>query len=310
MQTRYSYDVLGNLIGVTQCGGTCPSSLSVNRSFTYDGLSRLIQSFNPESGWTCYGSSGGAAPNGGNCTSGYDANGNLSLKTDARAVVSNYSYDGLNRILKKSFSADASATPSSCYQYDSSSVPNSVGRMTSEWTQGSSAGSCSSPTGGVLSKREIKQFDAMGRILQEYQYTPAVQAGGTHYSLDYAYDLTGNLYSSSNGTTARPISFTYTLNSAGRLQTVTSSWTNLGAYPAQLFSAQRSTSQPCANSLPESYTAFGSLMNAQFGGGSLTLNRAYDKRLRITCEIDKGSGITPATPGAVSLTITGNEQSK
>jgi YD repeat-containing protein len=311
LQTNYSYDALGNLIAVTQCGGACPSASSVNRNFSYDGLSRLVQSFNPESGWTCYGSTGAAAPNGRNCTSGYDANGNLSFKTDARAVVTTYSYDGLNRILSKSFTNDASSTPSSCYTYDSSSVSNSRGRMTSEWTERAVSGACS--PGNYLSKLAITSYDAMGRILSEQQSTLASQASGggtTYYPLAYTYDLAGNIYTSTNGSSSKPISFTNEFDTVGRLRTLTSSWTNNGAYPAQLFAARDAMGGVlCSNSSTKSYSPFGALMNAQLGG-SLTLNRAYDKRLQTACEIDMGTGITPATPGSVSLTITGSEQNK
>lgn len=301
MQTSYSYDPLGNLLTVTQCGQACPSTSSVNRSFTYDSLSRLVQSFNPESGWTCYGSAGGGLPNGHNCANGYDANGNLSLKTDARGVVASYSYDSLNRILNKSFLSDATGTPSVCYQYDSVSI----GLVTSEWTQRKAAGTCKAPSEGFLTKRAITSYDAMGRIRDEQQYTPASQSSGISYPLAYTYDLAGNIYTSTNGSTSRPITFTSVLNYAGRLQTLTSS----GAYQDLLLSAQVGTNPPCTNSWSSAYTAFGALMNAQLGS-SLTLNRAFDKRLRITCEIDIGNGITPATPGSVSLTITGAEQSK
>ncbi len=36
-------------------------------------------------------------PNGGNTIFGYDANGNLTKHTDRNGVVTNYTYDGLNR---------------------------------------------------------------------------------------------------------------------------------------------------------------------------------------------------------------------
>jgi YD repeat-containing protein len=59
METDYVYDGFNNLTSVNQCGGTCPSNAQVARTFSYDGLSRLVQAFNPESGWICYGTSGG-----------------------------------------------------------------------------------------------------------------------------------------------------------------------------------------------------------------------------------------------------------
>lgn len=141
-ETDYGYDALNNLISVTQWGGASGSSNGRTRSFTYDSLSRLVQADNPEAGWICYGTTGGTAPNGSNCTEGYDADGNLLYKTDARNVVISYHYDGLNRLLSKSYSNDPANTPLSCYQYDSSSVTYGKGRLAAEWTQLPSAGQC------------------------------------------------------------------------------------------------------------------------------------------------------------------------
>ena len=54
LETDYSYDALNNLNGVTQWGGSNGSSGSRSRSFTYDSLSRLLQSQNSESGTVSY----------------------------------------------------------------------------------------------------------------------------------------------------------------------------------------------------------------------------------------------------------------
>ena len=72
--TNYSYDVLNNLTTVTQGVQT--------RTFAYDSLSRLTSAQNPESGTISY---------------GYDNNGNLTSKTDARYVTTTIAYDALNR---------------------------------------------------------------------------------------------------------------------------------------------------------------------------------------------------------------------
>jgi hypothetical protein len=76
-----------------------------------------------------------------------------------------------------------------------------------------------------------------------------------------------------------------------------------------LFSAQTGQTTSCLNSASAPYTAFGGLLNATFGYG-LTLNRAYDKRMRIACEIDTGSGVAVPTPASTTITIIGAEQSK
>ena len=80
--TSYSYDALGNLTQVVQNG-------SHTRTFTYDSLSRLLTSNNPETGQINY---------------TYDSNGNVLTKTDARSIVTTYGYDALNRETARSYS--------------------------------------------------------------------------------------------------------------------------------------------------------------------------------------------------------------
>ena len=90
--TAYSYDGLGNMIQSFQSGQV--------RSYTFDGLSRLLNATTPETGTTCYGTYSGST-----ClANGYDGNGNLIKKTDARGVVITYSYDAGNRLTQKSYS--------------------------------------------------------------------------------------------------------------------------------------------------------------------------------------------------------------
>src|SRR6185437_13069803 len=96
--TYYSYDTLGNLTNVNQVGdGSGPAR---QRGFAYDSLSRLLSATNPESGRICYGTVSGTTCN----TNGYDADGNLLYKTDARGVGTSFSYDALHRLTFKGYS--------------------------------------------------------------------------------------------------------------------------------------------------------------------------------------------------------------
>lgn len=292
MTTKYSYDALNNLVSVIQWGGASGSPGARVRSFSYDNLSRLLSATNPETGTVGY---------------VYDADGNVQSKTDARGVKTTYGYDALNRVLSKSSSPDASSTPSSCYQYGTS--VGFIGRLVNAWTQSASLGSCST-TVAFWTKRSILSYDAMGRLLSEQQYTPS-NRNGSPYSPTYAYDLAGTLLTSTNGTSATPtvgtVSFTNAFDATGRLLTLTSNWSD-ATHPATLFSLPASPALPCPGSSTYPYAAFGGLMNATFGNG-LTLNRAYDNRLRTTCEIDTGSIVSGATSGSTTVTITGAEQS-
>jgi len=255
----------------------------------------------------------------GNCQgSGYDANGNVSQRTDARSVVTNYSYDTLNRLLSKTYTNDPSASPSSCYQYDLSTVTNGVGRLSNQWTQSASVGACLS-TNTLWTKRAILSYDQMGRVLTEQQYTPATIASGKPYAPVYAYDLTGNLITSTDGVTPNPttsgttLTFTNCIDAANRLQTLSSNWID-STHPQSIFSAQGVGSTPCASTSSTTltatpYGAFGGLTNAMLGKG-LTLTRAYDNRLRITAETDTGGVTAAATTGSATVLVTGSEQSQ
>ena len=73
--TSYTNDVLGNLTQVVQKG-------SHTRTFTYDSLSRLLTSKNPETGKITY---------------TYNPDSTVLTKKDARPITASYTYDALHR---------------------------------------------------------------------------------------------------------------------------------------------------------------------------------------------------------------------
>jgi RHS repeat-associated protein len=185
--TSYQYDVLGNLLQISQ--GTMTS-----RSFDYDSLSRLVCASNPEN-------SSAPCPNTapssyilGTTGYTYDANGNLSTKTapapnqtGTTTVTTSYQYDALNRLTSKSY--NDGATPTATFVYDSTSwgsLTNAVGRLVESTT-----------TAHLGYMATYTQYDVMGRVAQQWQYTPM---GGTNdYPLPYTYDLMGNMTAFSDG---------------------------------------------------------------------------------------------------------------
>lgn len=150
--TKYSYDVLGKLTRVEQ--DTQPA-----RRFVYDALSRLKQAANPENGTINY---------------AYDDNGNLLTRTDARTVVTTLSYDGLNRVISKTYSGPGpgGTTPTVTYSYDDAAVPNSKGLLTAVTSS--------------VSRYSYGSYDAMGRVLTGTQTTD-----GQSYPMSYQYNLAG-----------------------------------------------------------------------------------------------------------------------
>lgn len=292
LETDYTYDALNNLIHVNQKGAAGDTARV--RTFAYDSLSRLTTSLNPETGTVavCYGQWSGA-----NCINGYDGNGNLALKTDSRGLTTAYTYDTLNRLLSKTYPA---GTPSSCYQYDASSLASSggnlVGRLTNSWTQSGSCPSSAPPfqSSSILTRRSILAYDAMGRVLNEQQCTLSNCATAASYAPAYDYDLAGNMVHHSNGT---GMTFTNCYDAAGHLSLVVATSTPCSS-PAYTSAAQLFTAPV--------YSPAGAITSASYGLG-LGVTRTYDNRLRITGEIDTGNKGT-LTGGTATINIGGAEQ--
>ena len=168
--TKYKYDPLNNLKCVDQLGGT--GETLRHRDFSYDSLSRLISSTNPETGTIGY---------------TYDANSNLQTRTDANSVTTTYNYDALNRLTSKSYS-DGKTIPV-VFGYDdrdpygnplsnfSIASNNSVGRL--------------SIVSNDVNAATAYSYDAMGRIVLQNQFLPGVGAWGT--TISAGYDLAGNM---------------------------------------------------------------------------------------------------------------------
>lgn len=141
--TNYSYDALDNLRTVVQGVQT--------RTFVYSSLKRLTSAANPESGTISY---------------GYDNNGNLTSKVDARSITSTFVYDSLNRVTSRSYS---DGTPAVAYTYDAAGVANSKGRLTS--------------TSSSVSVSNVTAYDVLGRVTAGNQVTD-----GQTYSMSYGYN--------------------------------------------------------------------------------------------------------------------------
>jgi RHS repeat-associated protein len=145
-KTSYAYDLLNNMTTVTQGSQT--------RSFSYSSLSRLLSAANPESGTINY---------------QYDPNGNLTRKTDARSITTDYTYDALNRVTFRNYSG---STPDVTYTYDN--LTNGRGKLTKMESS--------------VSTTESTSFDLLGRTTG-YKQT----SDGTAYTTAYKYNLSGAL---------------------------------------------------------------------------------------------------------------------
>ena len=272
IETDYGYDALDNLLSVNQKGAS--GETAHTRAFTYDSLSRLVQAYNPESGWTCYGTvPSGSTPGGSNCTESYDANGNLIYKTDATGMTIGYGYDALNRMISKG--ASDADNMRGWFYYDTGT--NGIGKLSSENRNA---------VGG-----ETYSYDVMGRISGttwiNYQAGNAPQTG-----MAVLYDLAGN-----------PRQLTYpdgrvianAYDGAGRLSTVTDATAN-GSSEVYF----QASSSPLFSGVPSGeYWASGALANLKLGNG-VTETFGVNDRLQ-PCRIAATTTWVPANTSGGNL---------
>jgi YD repeat-containing protein len=275
--TKYTYNAIGSLTGVAQASG----SSVINRTFTYDAFGRLATSFNPEAGMITYTRIGcinsGSGYQCNTPVSGYDPNGNLISKTDARGVATKYTYDALNRITGKSYPGTdtiSTTTPSSCYVYDIPSTAGtdsySIGQLTFEWTQ---LGGCNYivppsnyPPTSYQTLRTILAYDPMGRVTSESQCTPTNCNTSQPFQLNYNYDLAGYRTMYTNGVGS--FYFNQGYDAMGRLSSITSSWQD-STHPANLFNVDSFG--------PAGWTA----SDMGFSSSAISSQQTFDSRMRI-----------------------------
>jgi RHS repeat-associated protein len=261
IETDYTYNPRNDLIGVVQDKNNTVAPKS--RSFTYDWLSRLVTSSNPETGIICYGVWSMTK-----CTSGYDGNGNLLHKTDARNISVNYFYDSLNRLTTKTYSDGV--TPSAQLNYDEQSWTSNTPSGASWLTAGNRAGRLSSMSTSDGRTAAYFNYDSMGRMVEKATCIGS-RCGSTAFDQSFSYDLAGNLTSYDHGTDLSSGSFfgshVLSYDTAGRLQALNASQ-SAAVTPPILFQAT-------------SYGPTG-LLTSTLAGGALTEGRSYDTRARQT----------------------------
>ena len=245
--TNYSYDPLGNLLGINQSGQT--------RSYTYDGLSRLTKEINPETGMILY---------------NYDTQspGDLYQRiapqpnstTAGTTLTTTYTYDPLHRLTAINYAGGFS--PPISYLYDQTqsqgiTFQNSLGRL-------------SIAAAGQIGT--AYSYDTMGRVADEWQLTP-LSPNGNPTHLHMTYDELGDLLSLQNfsesgpGISGQGVVWTYSYNNAPSLTGVMSNWSN-SSHPPTLLSGT-------------SYNPLGQLAQYTTGDGFQT-SKTFDKRGRLT----------------------------
>ncbi|HEY6243694.1 MAG TPA: hypothetical protein VIX17_07105, partial [Pyrinomonadaceae bacterium] len=152
-QTSYAYNLLDNLTTVTQGVQT--------RTFVYDALGRLTDSTTPEAGHFIF---------------QYNNYNLLTQRTDARGVITTYSYDTLNRLYQTSYNVGATGVPATAtvtLNYGTNQASFNNGRVTS-MADGSGS--------------ENYYYDQLGRVTQLQKVI-----GTTTYTTGYQYNLASEL---------------------------------------------------------------------------------------------------------------------
>ena len=221
--TTYSYNALSDLTNVVQAG-------SRQRTFTYDSLSRLTSSVNPESN-TAPGSMT-TVPT----TYSYDADSNLTSKTEpapnqtgTSTVTLNYCYDAGNRTLSKAYTLQSCpmASPIATYSYDGSSC---LGQA-SCYNIGHRTGMTD------LAGSEAWSYDKMGRVAVDQRTTNSVTKTTTYATQTAPYNLDGSIAQITYPST-RVI--TYSWGGAARPLSAVDSTTNVNYATMALYGPQGS----------------------------------------------------------------------
>jgi RHS repeat-associated protein len=255
----YGYDAANNLTSASV--GAYSGYSGQTRSFTYDGLSRMLTSTNPESGTVTNlydtGSTGDLftttlpKPNAstGTVTACYGSWSGSSCTSSG--------WDAMHRLTYVSFSDGSNSIG---YGYDSNNVwgtpvSNPKGRMVlaNHATQGAA----------------LFSYDAGGRLINTWQCTP-INCGTSSYPLSYAYNYVNQPQVT---TDAAGNTFSKAYNAAGETTSLQSSKTGTN-YPQYLL-----------NNI--SYNALGEVVSATYGDG-IVRTYTYDKMGRPT-EIQDGT---------------------
>jgi RHS repeat-associated protein len=243
--TSYTYDALGDLTQAVQDG-------TQTRAFSYDSLSNLLTSHNPETN-----------PGTNNTIYAYDADGNVATRTDARLITTTYGYDKIHRELSRVYTNN---DPSLSFTYDQGSCLGllncaNIGHRTG---MTDAAGS------------EAWSYDIIDRMRQD-QRTAASSPNNISKTMTDSLDYAGNVISIAYPT-GRTVNYKY--DAANRPSTATDG-SNGVTYATD---AQVAPSGCLANAV--CYTPQGSVYALSIGQSSsftgLNLTTIYNTRLQPT----------------------------
>jgi RHS repeat-associated protein len=212
--TKYAYDALGDLTGVTQntqTGGTVQT-----RTYVYDAIGRLTSETNPETAQVATHYTYDSDSSGG-CPGTYK--GDLIKRVDAVGDVICYTYDALHRTLTITYPSGtyAASTPQKHFVYDTGNV-NGIA-MSNVATRLVEAYTCFSPCTMPYKTDLGFSYSARGELTDTYESTPHsttyFHASQTYLQNGGTYQVTGNI--------GLPSTITYGADGEGRPTTVSAS---------------------------------------------------------------------------------------
>jgi RHS repeat-associated protein len=262
--TKYSYDVMSNLTGVTQNAQSSGSQQT--RIYAYDDLGRLTSETNPESATTTY---------------TYDTDttcgtskGDLVKKVDAVGNATCYAYDALHRVTSTTYSGPYSPnTPNRYFVYDAATV-NGVA-MSYAKTRLAEAYTCVSPCSTKITDLGFS-YTVLGQTTDVYESTP--------HSAGY-YHITGTYYANGALNTLSNLvglpTITYGVDGEGRVYSasassgqnpLTSTMYNTASSPTQLNLGSSDSDSFIYDPNSNRVTKYTFAVNGQSVVGSLTWN--------------------------------------
>lgn len=217
--TKYVYDALGDLTGVTQNAQAAANSQQA-RAYTYDMMGRILTQTNPEMAGTVQyvydsDSACGTVSFPGNLVKRVDANGNATC----------YGYDSLQHLVSITYLSggpNTATTPAKYFVYGTANsttisgiiLSNTAGRMVEAYT---CFGACTPKSTDLL-----LSYSARGEVSDVYEATP--NSGTGYYRVTSQYWANGGLNTlslfNSNGTALIP-TITYSADTEGRTGAIT-----------------------------------------------------------------------------------------
>jgi RHS repeat-associated protein len=182
-QSKQELDALGRLVTVYEPDVTSGNTLTQATTYTYDTLDDLTQVTQAsESRTSAYDSLGRASsvtmPETGQVLYQYNSFNQLTQRTDARGVITTYSYDTLNRpyqVIYNVGSTGVPATPTVTYTYGTTPAQFNNGRV------------ITFATAGI--ETDTLTYDLLGRTASVSKNV----TGAKNYSLTYGYNLGNEL---------------------------------------------------------------------------------------------------------------------